>query len=163
MVDNSKPAAIPLSRELEALNLYLDLESLRFENKFEYNINVAVDVDTENIQIPSMLIQPFVENAIWHGLMHKGSKGKINININLKDQVLICVIEDNGIGRKRSQEILKEKNSEFHKSVGMSITQERLDIINQKNNSNLTMKIIDLENSKGESIGTRVELILPFN
>ncbi len=163
VVDNSKPAAIPLSRELEALNLYLDLESLRFENKFEYNINVAVDVDTENIQIPSMLIQPFVENAIWHGLMHKGSKGKININISLKDQVLICVIEDNGIGRKRSQEILKEKNSEFHKSVGMSITQERLDIINQKNNSNLTMKIIDLENSKGESIGTRVELILPFN
>ncbi len=163
VVDNSKPAAIPLSRELEALNLYLDLESLRFENKFEYNIIINDNVDIDNIQIPSMLIQPFVENAIWHGLMHKESKGKININISLKDQGIICIIEDNGIGRKRSREIIKEKNNEFHKSVGMSITQERLDVINQKNNSNFTINVIDLEDGNGKSIGTRVELNLPFN
>jgi ligand-binding sensor domain-containing protein len=162
VVDNSKPAAIPLIKELEALNLYLDLESLRFENKFEYKIDVSNNVDIDNIKIPSMLIQPFVENAIWHGLMHKESKGKINVSIDIKDQVLICIIEDNGVGRKKSREIVKEKNNDFHKSVGMSITQERLDILNQINNSNLTMTIIDLEDSNGNGIGTRVELNLPF-
>lgn len=162
VVDNSKPAAIPLAKELEALNLYLDLESLRFENKFEYNIDVSDNVDIDSIRIPSMLIQPFVENAIWHGLMHKESKGKIKISIDIKDQVLICVIEDNGVGRKKSREIVKEKNRDFHKSVGMAITQERLDIINQINNSNLTMTIIDLEDKEGSGMGTRVELNLPF-
>lgn len=163
VVDNSKPASIPLNKELEALNLYLDLESLRFENKFEYNIDISSSVDIENIQIPSMLIQPFVENAIWHGLMHKDEKGKINVGLDIKENVLICVIEDNGIGRKRSQEIVKAKNNEFHKSIGMSITQERLDILNQKNNSKLTMSIIDLHDKDKKSIGTRVELNLPFN
>ncbi|MDP3557075.1 MAG: histidine kinase [Bacteroidota bacterium] len=162
VVDNSKPSSIPLSRELEALNIYLDLESLRFENKFEYTIDVSNNVDIENVQIPSMLIQPYVENAIWHGLMHKDTKGKISIRIDLKEKALICEIEDNGIGRKKSQQIVKEKNGEFHKSVGMSITQERLDVLNQQNNSMLTVKIIDLEDEQGMAAGTRIELNLPF-
>ncbi|MBA2612724.1 MAG: histidine kinase [Bacteroidetes bacterium] len=162
VVDNSKPSVIPLTKELEALYLYLDLELLRFENKFEYIVNVNKSIDVENVQIPSMLIQPYVENAIWHGLMHKDTTGKIKIEINITDNVLICIVEDNGIGRKKAQEILREKNNEFHKSVGMSITQERLDIINQQYNSNLTVTVIDLEDSVGNAIGTRVELNLPF-
>lgn len=162
VVDNSKPLAIPLSKELEALNLYLDLEWLRFENKFEYTIEIDKNVDVEGVQIPSMLIQPYVENAIWHGLMHKNSKGKIKIEISRYENVLFCVIEDNGIGRKRSQEIIKEKNSEFHKSVGLSITHERLEVINQQRNSKLTVSVIDLEDNEGNGIGTRVELNLPL-
>jgi len=162
VVDNSKPLAIPLSKELEALNLYLDLEWLRFENKFEYSVNVNKNVDVEGVQIPSMLIQPYVENAIWHGLMHKPSKGKITINISRYENVLFCVIEDNGIGRKRSQEIIKEKNNEFHKSVGLSITKERLEVINQQHNTKLTVQVIDLLDDSGNGIGTRVELNLPF-
>ncbi len=162
VVDNSKPLAIPLSKELEALNLYLDLEWLRFENKFEYSIDVNKNVDVEGVQIPSMLIQPYVENAIWHGLMHKNSKGKIKIEISRYENVLFCVIEDNGIGRKRSQEIIKEKNNEFHKSVGLSITHERLEVINQQHNTKLTVNVIDLEDEEGNGIGTRVELNLPF-
>ncbi|MBA3682215.1 MAG: histidine kinase [Bacteroidetes bacterium] len=162
VVDNSKPLAIPLSKELEALNLYLDLEWLRFENKFEYSIDLHENVDVEGVQIPSMLIQPYVENAIWHGLMHKNSKGKIKITISRYENVLFCVIEDNGIGRKRSQEIIKEKNNEFHKSVGLSITHERLEVINQQNDTKLTVNVIDLEDEEGNCIGTRVELNLPF-
>ncbi len=162
VVDNSKPLAIPLSKELEALNLYLDLEWLRFENKFEYSIDINKNVDVEGVQIPSMLIQPYVENAIWHGLMHKDSKGKIKIEISRYENVLFCVIEDNGIGRKRSQEIIKEKNNNYHKSVGLSITHERLEVINQQHNTKLTVNVIDLEDNDGNGIGTRVELNLPF-
>ncbi len=162
VVDNSKPSVIPLSKELDALNLYLDLESLRFENKFEYIVEVNKNIDIDNVKIPSMLIQPYVENAIWHGLMHKETKGKIKIEIDVKENVMLCVIEDNGIGRKRAREIIIEKGNEFHKSVGMSITQERLDVINQQNKSNLTVTIIDLKDELGVATGTRVELNLPF-
>lgn len=162
VVDNSKPSVIPLSKELEAINLYLDLESLRFENKFEYSVEIDKNIDIDNVQIPSMLIQPFVENAIWHGLMHKETKGKIKIEIVVKENVMLCVIEDNGIGRKRAQEIIIKKGNEFHKSVGMSLTQERLDVLNLQNNSKLTVKIIDLLDRDGNGVGTRVELNLPF-
>jgi len=162
VVDNSKPSTIPLSKELDALNLYLDLESLRFENKFEYKVEVNDNVDIENIKIPSMLIQPYVENAIWHGLMHKTTKGNIKIDIKKSGNVLICFVEDNGIGRKKAQQILKEKNNEFHRSVGMSLTQERLDVISQQNGTKLMVAITDLEDAEGNGIGTRVELNLPF-
>lgn len=162
VVDNSKPSTIPLSKELDALNLYLDLESLRFENKFEYKVEIDVSIDINNIKIPSMLIQPYVENAIWHGLMHKTTTGSIKINIKQGDNVLICIVEDNGIGRKRAQQILREKNNEFHRSVGMSLTQERLDVISQQSNTKLIVAITDLQDTKGNGIGTRVELNLPF-
>ncbi|MCD6065952.1 MAG: ypdA 5 [Bacteroidetes bacterium] len=162
VVDNSKPSSIPLSKELEALSLYLDLEGLRFGNQFEYTIDLNPDIDAGSIQIPSMLIQPFVENAIWHGLMHKETKGRLSIRIYIKEDALICMIEDNGIGRKRSAEIQKAKNTEFHKSIGISVSRERLDILNQQNKSRFTIIITDLENESGASTGTRVELNLPF-
>lgn len=162
VVDNSKPAAIPLYKELEALSNYLDLESLRFKNKFEYVINVNGNVDVDTIQIPSMLIQPYVENAIWHGLMHKKKgMGKINIQLDLRENILLCVIEDNGIGRKKSEEIKQLQHNEIHKSIGMSITKERLDIFNQINNGNLSIRVVDLEDEGGSAIGTRVELNIP--
>lgn len=161
VVDNSKPSSIPLEKELEALRLYLDLESLRFENRFEYTIEIGDNVDTGYVQIPSMLIQPYVENAIWHGLMHKNGPGKITISLAMDDNILKCAVEDNGIGRKRSQELKAGRKNNMHKSVGMSITRERLDIINQINNSNLTVTITDLTDINGSATGTRIDLNIP--
>lgn len=162
VLDNSKLTSISLHQELEALTTYLELEVLRFEKKFEYHITVAKDIDVHDVKIPSMLIQPYIENAIWHGLMHKSTKGEINLNLSLANNALLCVIEDNGIGRKQSQLINLEKNKTEHKSVGLAITQDRLDMINQQYNSKLTVTIIDLEDTDGNALGTRVELHLPF-
>jgi ligand-binding sensor domain-containing protein len=162
VVDNSKPSAILLGKELEALSLYLDLESLRFENKFDYSIRVSEEIDMETVQIPSMLIQPFVENAIWHGLMHKERSGKLRIEILKKENGLICIIEDDGIGRKKAEEIRAAKGADAHKPVGMQITRERLNIINGQNNSSFSIRITDLTDANGIGCGTRVELDLPF-
>jgi hypothetical protein len=163
VVENSKPASIPLKTEIEALTLYLELESLRFENRFEYLINIEEDMDLNYVRIPSMLIQPYVENALWHGLMHKEGKGKIDISLKIVDEVLKCVIKDDGIGRKRSHEIKQNNGLDSHKSFGMSITKERLDILNQINKTNLSVFITDLINEQQECIGTNVELSIPFN
>jgi hypothetical protein len=161
VVDNSKPAAIPLSKELEAIGIYLDLESLRFKDKFEYAITVNSNVDVNMVHVPSMLIQPYVENAIWHGLMHKKGESKIDIKLEMKENILLCTIEDNGIGRKKSAEIKSLQHNEIHKSVGMSITRERLEIFNQMNHTNLSIRIIDLEDAHGNGTGTRVEVNIP--
>jgi hypothetical protein len=158
VIDNSKPASIPLKTEVEALNLYLELESLRFGNRFTYEINIDENIDIDNTKIPSMIIQPFVENSIWHGLMHKPDKGKIEISLRKQGSVLKCLIKDNGIGRKKSMEINLTNNKAPHKSIGISNTKERLDIINQINNVKLSVSINDVLNEQNEVIGTSVEL-----
>ncbi|MBC7864878.1 MAG: histidine kinase, partial [Bacteroidia bacterium] len=163
VVDNSKPGAIPLERELEAITLFMDIEALRFENRFEYEIIIDKKIDQGFVHIPSMLIQPYIENAIWHGLMHKKGKGKITVSIQLTDGFIKCTIEDNGVGRKKSLEFKSNQNFRAHKSVGMTITQERLEIINALNNSRLSVSITDLEDKEGTSCGTRVELFIPSN
>ncbi|MES2132331.1 MAG: histidine kinase [Bacteroidota bacterium] len=161
VLDNSKLAPISLKTEINALNIYMELEALRF--KFNYEIIIKDNAPIENIYIPSMLIQPYVENAIWHGLMHKKNIGKIKITFIINTTDLKCIIDDNGIGRKRSEEIkLNAGKIETHKSLGMSITKERLDIINKINQSNLKVTITDKINDLGESTGTRVEIDIPF-
>jgi ligand-binding sensor domain-containing protein len=162
VVDNSKLTSIPVKKEIEALTLYLELEALRFGKHFEYEINVHPNVDTEYTQIPSMLIQPYVENSIWHGIMHKKGNGKIDISLEMKERVLYCMIQDNGIGRKRSMELKHEKES-LHQSVGMSNTRERLEIINQVNNSDMSVVVSDLLDEKGEIAGTKVEIHIPIS
>lgn len=156
VLENSELNYIPLSQEINALQLYLELEHLRFENKFEYEILIANNIDVLTVQIPSMLIQPFVENSIWHGLMHKSSTGKISIDFSLLGNILKCTITDNGVGRKKAAEINTLKTS--HRSLGMHVTKERLEIINaQKVKNDLSIKITDLYDN-GEPAGTRVEL-----
>lgn len=161
VVDNSKLTSIPVNREIEALVLYLDLEALRFGEHFSYDIHIDKNVDPEYLQIPSMLIQPYVENAIWHGIMHKKGKGHIDIRIDMQENVLHCTIEDNGIGRQQSREIKLQHPDHHHESVGMSNTKERLEIINHVNNSNLSVEITDLYDEKGNARGTRVEIYIP--
>lgn len=161
VVDNSKPASIPLRTEIDALKLYLELESLRFEEHFAFSINIDENVDVNYLQVPSMIIQPYIENAIWHGLMPKRGKGEIIITMKMEDEILKCTIRDNGIGRKRSEQIKKENGPPIHKSIGMSNTRERLEIINQVNNTNMSVVISDLEDERGEPAGTCVELAIP--
>jgi sensor histidine kinase YesM len=107
-----------------------------------------------------MLIQPYVENAIWHGLMHKKDNRKLSISINIKDSILVCVIQDNGIGREKSREIKSLDSNSYHKSFGMAVTKERLEIISRLNNINPQVNIIDLYEN-GIAMGTRVEISIP--
>lgn len=161
VVENSKLTTIPIKQEIEALNLYLDLEALRFGTRFEYAITIDKNVDAEYTQIPSMLIQPYVENAIWHGIMHKKGSGRIEISMKLVGHILQVVVEDNGIGRSKSRELKQASPTAEHKSVGLSNTKERLEIINQVNSSNLSVSISDLFDTNGEASGTKVEIHIP--
>ena len=157
-LDNSQHNTIPVKDEIAALNLYLELESLRFEGKFEYNINV--DSEIEDFQIPTLLIQPFVENAIWHGLMHKDGKGQIDVNLKIVNNQVFCTIEDNGIGRKKAKEI-KENKSKTHKSLGSKITENRLKLINSLFGAQMKIQYLDLYDEHGNAIGTKVEIVIP--
>lgn len=163
ILNNSRMSSIQLKDELKSLSLYMELESLRFENKFDFEINIDSSVNPEVLEVPTMLIQPYVENAIVHGLMNKTGKGKISIQLIQQDKLLKCIIEDNGVGRKKAMEqksLIKPK----HQSLAMSITKERLEILNMMNNPDETshsIAITDMEDINGNALGTRVELIIP--
>ncbi|MCW3085728.1 MAG: hypothetical protein JWP12_3094 [Bacteroidetes bacterium] len=161
IIGNSKQQMISIAEELNALNLYLELEIMRFTDKFEYKIEVDPNIDQNYDRIPSMLIQPYVENAIIHGLLPKQGHGKILIHLQKQGDSILCTIEDNGIGRERSNEFKKNRVQQ-HKSVGMSITQERLDILNSSLNQNLNAQILDLYEN-GEPAGTKVQIMIPMD
>ncbi|HET6724000.1 MAG TPA: histidine kinase [Chitinophagaceae bacterium] len=163
ILQNSRSNYINLKDELEALELYMQMESLRFKNKFSYSIAVDENVETSSIVIPPMLIQPYVENAIWHGLMHKtnGTEGLVKINISKNADDLLCVIEDNGIGRKKAAELKGQKQNNHKRSMGMQITKDRIEIINKLYNMNASINIYDMEDMQGNAKGTKVELIIP--
>jgi len=155
ILDLSKHESISLEKELKTLTLYLELEALRLEHKFDYSITVDTAIDQEFIKIPPLIIQPFVENAIWHGLHAKKESGIIDINVReTEEDVLLITITDDGIGRKAAA-LTKNKNTE-HKSYGIAITIERLQLLNPKNQ----VQIIDLYADDQTSLGTKVELTL---
>jgi ligand-binding sensor domain-containing protein len=160
IMDNSKQQLISVAEEISALDLYLELEVMRFDKKFEYKITVDSSIDQNYDRIPSMLIQPYVENAIIHGLLPKQGAGRILISMKRHGDTIVCAIEDNGIGRERSKEFKKNRVQQ-HKSMGMSITRERLDILNSSLNSNLNAEIVDLYED-GQPAGTKVQLIIPI-
>jgi LytS/YehU family sensor histidine kinase len=120
-------------------------------------------IDTNAVLIPPMLIQPYVENAIWHGLMHKkdNGPGKVEIVISKKEENLYCVIQDNGIGREKAEAIKAQKHGNRKRSMGMQITKDRIEMINKLYSTNTTMQVIDLRDETGNATGTRVELIIP--
>ncbi len=160
IMENSKQQMIAVAEEINALNLYLELEIMRFDKKFEYQIDIDPGIDQNYDRIPSMLIQPYVENAIIHGLLPKEGVGKISITLQKQNDTILCIIEDNGIGREKSKEFKKNRLQQ-HKSMGMSITQDRLDILNSSLSSNIHSEIIDLY-EKGESAGTKIRLVIPL-
>jgi len=155
----SEKNTIIIQEEIDMLTLYMELEKMRFEEQFNYQIIIDPQVDPDYDTIPSMLIQPYVENAIWHGLMNKNKKGNIIIKISIEDNYLYCSIEDNGIGRKKAAEIKKKRNIN-HKSVGMSITKERLDFFNTEKDVNINT--VDLVDSEGQALGTKITIKTPY-
>ncbi|MFN0048588.1 MAG: PAS domain S-box protein [Cytophagales bacterium] len=152
-IDNSHS----LAEEISILRFYTDLETLRFENKFITIFHIEESIDLENIEIPSLILQPYVENAILHGLYNKaGEKGVLRISFKLTDnERLLVSIEDNGVGRIEALEI--KQASKIHRSVGMLVTQERLALINK--NNNLSVTIVDLKDENNLPNGTRVEVL----
>jgi LytS/YehU family sensor histidine kinase len=161
VLKNSKSRLITLADELEALELYIDIEKLRFDNGFESIIEMGTDMDPEEIYIPPMLIQPYVENAIWHGLMHKKEKGIMKIHISRKENTLLVQVDDNGIGRIKSSALLHNETS-INKSFGTQITQDRITLIRKSLNIDARVQIKDLYDPDGHPAGTQVHLTIPF-
>ena len=162
ILQNSKSEVIPLSHEIEALKLYVEMEMLRFNDKFEYQVNIDKNVEADDIEIPPMVIQPYVENAIWHGLMHKeNGKGKLLVNITKTNGTLSCVVEDNGVGREKAK-ALKSKSATKRKSFGMQITKSRIDMMNDVLGKRAQVNIVDLKDENGCATGTKVELTIPI-
>jgi LytS/YehU family sensor histidine kinase len=157
ILQNSKAPTITLKSELEALRLYIEMEEMRFENRFDYDIRVDAEVESEFVEVPPLLLQPYVENAIWHGLMHKEARGRLTVEITRDNGWLRCVIEDNGIGRQRAQQ-LKSKSATRDKSMGMKITTDRLNLYQKQTK----VQVIDLMDSNGTPAGTRVILGFPY-
>lgn len=162
ILEMSNKDSVPLSEEIKALTLYLELEKIRFEDLLTYTFDVDPALQTDFVYIPSMLIQPYVENAIKHGLLHKKSERKLWIKFIKEKDCLMVIIDDNGIGRKRSEQLkrLKERNS--HNGFAISANQKRLDILNQGAKHQIMMEIIDKQNAQGEPLGTLVNIRIPF-
>ncbi|MEZ4776845.1 MAG: tetratricopeptide repeat protein [Bacteroidia bacterium] len=161
VMENSQQDFVPLSAEIQILELYLTLEHFRFKDKFDYTFTVDPAIGRDSIDIPPMLIQPYIENAIWHGLRYKDEKGFLRVELKQVENYLVAEVEDDGIGRKKSQE-LKTKNQKTHQSTGLKNTAERLKIINTLYRKEITVKIEDVIKD-GECKGTFVEIKIPVN
>ena len=160
VLNNSKSPRVTLANELEALELYIQLEAVRFSNKFEYRIELHEDLETDYIEIPPLLLQPYVENSIWHGLMHKtDGPGLLTISLKKEQDVLKAIVEDNGIGREAAL-ARKSKTAHKHKSYGMNITSDRLANLNKGSSAKEQVKVLDLVSPEGDALGTRVELTI---
>ena len=153
---------IPLEKEIEMLRLYLELEQLRFHDTFEYEIKIDEEIDSNEINIPPMILQPFVENAIWHGLMPKAGDKKVQIEFLTRgDELLCCLIRDNGIGREAAARLRqKTQNVTKHKSKGLNLVYERLDILQHQYQQPFEVKVSDITDGHGQVQGTEVQLIL---
>ena len=160
ILQNSQAKSVCLENELEALRLYMDMEVSRFEHHFDYQLICDPDLEPDHLEVPPLVIQPYVENAIWHGLMHKSDKGRLLIELHRENNTLFCQITDDGVGRKRASE-LKSKSASKNKSLGMKITAHRLELINAINDKATTVEVTDLVDSSGEACGTSVLLRIP--
>jgi LytS/YehU family sensor histidine kinase len=162
VLENSKTAKVSLEADLEALKLYINMEKLRFLDKFDYRIEIEEGIDQQFTQIPPLLMQPYVENAIWHGLMQQADGGLLQIKMRLKQEhILLVMIEDNGIGRQQSA-LLKSKTALSHKSHGLQMTKDRIAIVNRLYGIQTEVAIEDLKSPEGQPTGTRVTLTIPI-
>ncbi len=160
ILDNSQRNKITIEEELDALRLYLELESLRFEENLEYKIHVDKKINTFEWKILPLLLQPYVENSIKHGLLHKKGKGVISIELNLVDEKIQCIIEDNGVGREFTMN-KNQKSEERHISWGAKISSDRIALLNSLYGDDIKVIYTDLKSEKGSPTGTRVEIFIP--
>ena len=157
MMENSNRDFVSLSTEIEQLKKYLDLEHLRFHDKFDFKIEVDENLDTDSVFVPNMIIQPHLENAIWHGLRYKENKGLLLLKFELKNNKIFAVIDDNGIGLTKSSE-LKTQNQKVHQSRGVTNTKERIALLNDLYKMNISFQIKEKERPQ---TGTLIEIIFP--
>ena len=163
VLNNSEKNLIPLQSEIEMNQLYLELESLRFKKSFHYQIDIDNSIDVETVLFPSLLIQPFIENAIWHGLMHKSGEKILDISFKLTEEKINCTINDNGIGRIKSAEIKAQKLGAFHfDSKGTILAQQRIETLTQLGFKDAAIKITDNYDTENIATGTTVEIIIPL-
>lgn len=160
ILDHSKTDFNSLENEIKLLNIYLELESLRFEERFSFSIEVDKNVNILKAKVPSMFIQPFIENAIKHGLEKKKGKGTVNVSFVMEGDMLKCTILDNGIGRRKSLE-LKDVGDENHLSISTEIANERVKSFNIDNHYKLSISTFDLDEIPGFGTGTKVVLQIP--
>ena len=155
---------IPLDEEVKILKMYIELESLRFDKSFQYEINIDEGLSNEEVLVPSLMIQPFAENAIWHGLLHKEGDKKLTIEfMNRSDEFLTCIISDNGIGREKAAQINASKiSSKMHESKGINIIRERLDLLEKKTGKPAHVRFEDLSGINGNAAGTTVRITIPY-
>ncbi len=162
ILQNSRAEYVNLKDELEALKLYMEMESLRFDDRFEYVVRIGSGLQLDNLEIPPLLLQPYVENAIWHGLAKKSNgKNRLDLTITQKERLLYCRIEDNGIGREAAR-LMKSAATGKHRSMGMYLTRDRLHRINRMHNAKADVQITDLKDEQGIAQGTRVDIIIPL-
>ena len=160
ILQNSQQALISLESELESLEIYMNLEAVRFNHHFDYKISVPKDLDVEVLKVPPLIIQPYVENAIWHGLMHKEEKGSLDIEVSQEGEYLFFKITDDGIGRKQAA-ALASKSPTKHKSMGLPITADRIAMLQGSNGAESPVTINDLVNADGSAAGTEVIIKMP--
>jgi LytS/YehU family sensor histidine kinase len=160
ILENGRKEWITIEQEEKLLGLYLKLESLRVKNKFDFEIQI-IDLKQEEAMIPPMLLQPFVENAIWHGVSQLPHRGKITITIQKSGNCLNAEVRDNGVGRKEKQPIPNGAAAN-HRSLATKITNERLEFLRLEYPGQVEFEIIDLKDDQGQALGTLVRLSLPY-
>ena len=160
ILDNSRSGMVTVEKEVQLLKLYLDLEQLRFGERLSYTITVDETINTGDTEIPSMIVQPFVENAMLHGIMHRDNGGKVAVVFSNHTDWLQITIEDNGVGRKSSA-AYKSENAEPHHSIGIEVATKRLIALKKNDDTPAGIEIVDLVDECGEGLGTRVIIAIP--
>ncbi len=160
ILQNSQSSFISLKSELESLELYLEMEAMRFDNHFSYKIIVPPELNISQLKVPPLIIQPYVENAVWHGLMHKEEKGELEIVVVQEENCLYIKITDNGIGREQAARIAS-KSATKHKSMGLLITADRIAMMKNGNGNESAVFINDLVHADASAAGTEVQIKIP--
>jgi sensor histidine kinase YesM len=155
---NSDKREITLYDEIETCKLYTQLESMRFANKLSFAFNIDETIDLKSVQVPALILQPFIENAIWHGIMPKEEGGTLHVSITKSGDSIFCIIDDDGIGREISKQNKFKGEPSTHQSRGVHLTQSRLDLDNVLNQRNGSVEIIDKKDDAGNAIGTKIIL-----
>ncbi|MFT5824286.1 MAG: LytS/YehU family sensor histidine kinase [Crocinitomix sp.] len=163
ILHNVKLHSVLLSDEIDTITLYLDLEVLRLGERFSYEINCSSLINADFVKIPPMIIQPFIENSIWHGIMNRDERnGKVIISFHQKGDYLCIEILDDGVGRKRAKE-LQDVSDKFRKSTGLKSISRRMQVLNEIYKTRLSYKIEDLEDEFKNALGTKITLNIPID
>ena len=155
-LENSNQKEITLQDDLQLIELYMQIEAMRLDNKFSYSIEVDEAIDVENTLVPPLILQPFIENSIWHGISKKEDKGHIKIQIKKDKDMIVCVVDDDGVGLKEN------KGNSERISLGQSITKDRIDIINKIKKTKGTVVIKNKPEGKGVNVEVKLPLEIAF-